>query len=86
MAIQRVVRQAESGPGRVRYRVLITGEECPPRTQEARVHFNLFIRWLDDNQSLLECGYAIPDKVVISHNGTSWQAEAEAEVEGKIGA
>jgi hypothetical protein len=79
--IQRQMRRSEIGAGRVRYRVLITGEECPPFTHEARVHQNLFIRWLADNQAMLSCGYSVPDKISISHNGTCWEAVAEAEVD-----
>jgi len=81
VAIQRVQRKAVIGVGRVRIRVLITGEECPPQTHEARVHQRLFIQWLADNQHMLECGYTIPERIAISHNGTCWQAEAEAEVD-----
>ncbi len=79
--IQRQMRRAEIGAGRVRYRVLITGEECPPHTHEARQHQFLFIQWVAENQAMLQCGYSVPERIVISHNGTQWQAECEAEVE-----
>ncbi len=85
MAIQRQVRRAEIGEGRVRYRVLITGEECPPHTHEARIHQSLFIQWLADNQAMLQCGYSIPDRIVISHNGVCWQADCEAESDEPTG-
>lgn len=81
MAIEKVVRKAEISPGLVRYRVVVTGDNCPPNTHEARIHQNLFLHWLADNQHMLSCGYSAPDKIAISHNGTSWQAEAEAIVE-----
>ena len=81
MAIQRHVRKIEVAPGLVRYRVLVTGEECPQHTHESRIHLNLFIHWLADNQTLLECGLNILDTMRISHNGSCWQAEVEAEVE-----
>ena len=81
MAIQRQVKKAAISPGRIRFRVLVTGEECRPHTHEARVHQHLFLQWLADNQAMLECGYSIFDRLVISHNGTCWQAEAEAEVD-----
>jgi hypothetical protein len=81
MALQRTVRKVRIGPGLMRYRVLITGEECPPRTHEARQHQFLFLHWLADNQTMLECGYAIPERISVTHNGTCWQAEAEADVE-----
>ena len=84
MAIQRTVRKVPVGPGVVRYRVLITGEPCPPHTHEARQHQHLFLQWLADNQHMLECGYAVPDKVLITHNGLCWQAEAEADVEDSL--
>lgn len=75
-------RSAEIAPGRKRYRVIITGIDCaPPPTHEARVHQSLFIQWLADNQAMLACGYSIPERVVISHNGTAWQAICEAEVD-----
>jgi hypothetical protein len=41
----------------------------------------LFLHWLADNQHLLECGYSVPERILITHNGTCWQAEAEAEVD-----
>lgn len=78
--IKREQRRTEIGPGRVRYRILVTGEPCPPPpTHESRHHQFLFINWLADNQTLIQCGYSIPLRVVISHNGTCWQAECEAE-------
>jgi hypothetical protein len=81
MAIQRTIRRSEIGSGRIRYRVIIVGEECTPQTQESRQHQHLFMCWLADNQHMFECGYNIPTKITISHNGTAWQAEAEAEVD-----
>lgn len=85
MAIHRQVRKAEIGTNRFRYRVLITGDECPPRTYESRVLQSIFLRELADNQAVLECGYNVFDRLVISHNGTCWQAEAEAEVDEEPG-
>jgi hypothetical protein len=79
--IQRVVRKTEIGPKRIRYRVLITGDSCPPHTHEARIHQHLFLQWVAENQAMLQCGYSIPEKIAISHNGTCWQAECEAEVD-----
>ena len=77
---QRQVRRAEIGPGRVRTRVLVTGEPClPPPTHEARQHQYLFMQLLANNQDMLQCGYAIPERIVITHNGTCWQADCEAE-------
>lgn len=81
MAISRQVRKTQIGEGRWRYRVVVTGEECPPHTHEARQHQHLFLHWLADNQALLECGYSVFDRLTVSHNGTCWQAEAEAEVD-----
>jgi hypothetical protein len=79
--IQRTVRKASIGPGRVRYRVIITGDDCPFQTHESRIHQNLFLHWLADNQAMLACGYSVPDSIRVSHNGTAWQAECEAEVD-----
>lgn len=81
MAISRQVRKTQIAPGRWRYRVVVTGEECPPDTHESRQHQYLFMHWLADNQPLLECGYSVFEKLTVSHNGTCWQAEAEAEVD-----
>lgn len=83
--IQRQVRKTEIGPGRVRYRVLVTGEECPAGTNESRVNQSLLLHWIADSQSLLCCGYEIPQKVLITHNGRCWQAEAEADVDEEVG-
>jgi hypothetical protein len=80
MAVQRQVRRADVGPGRVRVRVVITGDPCaPPPSYEARTHHYLFMQLLANNQDMLQCGYAIPERIVITHNGTSWQADCEAE-------
>ena len=79
MAIERHVKKIEISPSRYRYRILVTGESCVPDTQESKRHQYLFLRWLADNQHLLECGFSIFSRLTISHNGTSWQAEAEAE-------
>lgn len=82
--IKRQVRKVPVAPGRVRYRIIVTGEDCPPSTHEARAHQFLFLQWLADNQPLLQCGYSVPERILISHNGTCWQAEAEAEVEEAV--
>jgi hypothetical protein len=79
--IHRQVRRVEIAPGMVRYRVLITGEDCPINTNEAKIHQTLFLDWLMDNKEMLNCGYQPFQKMSIRHNGTSWQAELEAEVE-----
>jgi hypothetical protein len=79
--IQQKRTSAEIG-GKVRHRVVVTGEECsPPPTNEARFHWRLMMQWLAENEHLLMCGYSVPDKIHIFHNGASWQAEAEAEVD-----
>lgn len=79
--VNRTQRKATVAPGRARIRVLVTTDECQPHTHEARIHQSLLIKLLADNPSLLDCGYSIPDRITISHNGQSWQAEAEAEVD-----
>lgn len=79
--VNRTERRAAVSPGRERIRVLVTTDECPPNTHEARIHQFLLIKLLADNPHLINCGYSIPDRITISHNGTSWQAEAEAEVD-----
>lgn len=79
--IKRRIQKTDIGSGMVRYRVVVTGEECPPRTHESRIHLSLFIKWLADNQTLLECGFCPPDWFKVSHNGECWEAVAEAEME-----
>ena len=81
MAIDRVVKKTQLAPGLVRYRVIVTGEECPPNTNEARAHQGMFLSWLAENQHMTVCGYEPFRRLVITHNGTCWVAEAEAEVE-----
>lgn len=81
MKINRDQRRATVAPGRVRYRVLVTTPECVPGSHESRVFQSLLMRLLADDLHLLNCGYAIPERITISHNGTCWQAEAEAEVD-----
>ena len=85
MPIQRHVKKVEIAPGLIRYRVIVTGEPCPSQTHEARIHLSIFLNWISDNQSLLECGYSSPQKITITHNDTCWQVEAEAEVEESSG-
>lgn len=67
------------GPGRVRYRVVVTGEPCAPGSQEATFMYYALLRQVADEQHLLQCGFSSPQRVLISHNGTAWQVEAEAE-------
>ena len=74
-------KKAEIGPGRIRYRVVITGEECIPETMESRVRQEIFMRELADTPALLHCGYHVFQKLIVKHNGICWQAEAEAEVD-----
>jgi hypothetical protein len=77
--IQRQVRRSDLGGGRVRTRVVVTGEPCPAGTYEARHHQFLFLQWIAENQHMVQCGYSIPERIVITHNGTCWQADCEAE-------
>jgi hypothetical protein len=77
--LQRQVKRTEIAPGRVRYRVVIIGEECPPNTVESRVRQAAFLQELADNPSLLFCGYSPFQRLLVTHNGACWQAEAEAE-------
>ena len=79
--MQRTIKKFNIAPSLVRYRILVTGEPCPAHTHESRQHLFMFLHWLADNQSLLECGYSVLDRLLITHNGTAWQAAAEAEVE-----
>jgi hypothetical protein len=74
---------ADIGTNRKRYRVVITGDDCPPPpTNEARRQQQLFLQALaDPMQQLLICGYSFPSRITITHNGTCWQADAEAEVD-----
>jgi len=68
-------------PGRVRYSVELTGEDCPKGTAEALVRQNLFLHWIADNQELLRCGIQQWDKLRIEHDGVCWKLNAEAEVD-----
>lgn len=79
--LQRQVKKTEIAPGRVRYRVIILGDECPQGTLEARKRQFDFMRELADNVNLLDCGYSPFQRLSIRHNGTCWQAEAEAEAD-----
>lgn len=80
MAMERQVRTSPLGPGKLRYRVVVTGEPCAPQTHESRRHLQIFLDWILSNQPLLDCGYDPPQVIKITHNGKSWQAESEAEV------
>lgn len=81
MAFTRKLTTADLGPNRRRYRVVVTGDDCPPHTYESRRQLALFLQALaDPMQNLLACGFSPPDRVLITHTGTCWQAEAEAEV------
>ena len=79
--VNRIVRKADLGGGRTRHRVLITGDDCPTGSQSIKAQLYVFMEWISANKYLLECGYNIPSKIIITHNGTCWQAEAEVEVD-----
>jgi len=84
MAVSRKVTRTvidPGSPGRVRYAVTLTGEDCPRGTQEATVRQSLFLHWIADNQELLRCGVERWEHIRIKHNGTCWQLDAEAEVD-----
>lgn len=71
-------------PGRVRYAIQLTGEDCPKDTQESKARQFLFLHWIADNQPLLLCGPQVWSKLRIEHNGTCWQLDAEAEVDEDV--
>lgn len=69
-------------PGRVRYSIVITGEDCPKDTMEAEARQMQFLEWIAGNQELLRCGIKRWEKINrIYHNGRCWQLDAEAEVD-----
>lgn len=65
----------------VRHAVKVSGDDCSPTGQDSYVHQQLFVRWLADNPALLRCGLAPFQKLVMEHNGTCWEARAEATVD-----
>lgn len=71
-------------PGRARYSLTLTGEDCPKDTVEAKTRQFLFLHWIADNQELLRCGTESWQKIRIEHNGTCWQLDAESEVDEDI--
>lgn len=73
---------AHGDPGRVRYSVTLTSEDCPKGTIEAATRQRLFMHWLADNPDLLRCGLAQWERITgIFHNGICWQLNCEAEVD-----
>lgn len=71
-------------PGRVRYAIDLTGEDCPPNTLEARLRQQLFLHWIADNQELLKCGLSDWQTISIKHDGVCWKLHAEAEVDEDV--
>lgn len=68
-------------PGRVRYKIRVTHDDCPKGTHEAMVRQFLFIQWLANNYDLLNCGPTRFETLRIFHDGICWVAEAEAEAD-----
>jgi hypothetical protein len=84
MAVARKINRvviSPGTPGRVRYMVRLTAEDCPKGSAEAEARQTLFLQWIADNQELLRCGIKRWEKIRIEHNGTCWQLDAEAEVD-----
>jgi len=81
VAIARWTKKIPVGEGRVRHRVIVFDNPSPKGTHEAVLQFRTFIQLLADDQHLLACGYGIPERLVVEHNGTAWQATAEAEID-----
>lgn len=77
----RQVRRVSIGPGRVRIRVVLTGPTCQAHTERARVAQAQMLQAVARDPTLLACGYQPFEKAVITHNGTCWQVEAEADVD-----
>lgn len=65
----------------VRYRTKITGEECTAGSHEARYLQHRMIQTLADTTSLLSCGPAIFEKLLMTHVDGHWVVELEACVE-----
>lgn len=79
MAINRKFTRVIIAPGFVRYSVRLTGEDCPQGTQEAKIQQYNFMQWLAGNMPLLDCGTEKFESLSIRHNGTCWEANAQAE-------
>lgn len=81
MAHSRTVKRVVIAPNRVRYKIRLTHDECPKGTHEAMVRQFLFVQWLANNYDLLSCGPSRFETLKVYHDGSSWIAEAEAEVD-----
>lgn len=81
MPISRDQKKTYIGPGQVRYRVVVTGDPCLAGSHEAKILFYMMLQQIANEPHLLQCGFSVPQRVSITHNGTSWQVEAEAESE-----
>jgi hypothetical protein len=81
MATGRKLTRVVIAPGLVRYSVRLTGDDCAQDSHEAKIQQFLFIQWLSGNMPLLDCGTEKFAKLHIFHNGTCWQADAQAEAE-----
>ncbi len=79
--IERKVTRVVIAPGSVRYSVRVTGEECTKGTHHAKVEQFHFIQWIANNMHLVDCGPEKFESLSIRHNGTCWEANAQAEVQ-----
>lgn len=79
--IARQVKRTTTSPGRARVRVVVTGDPCQRGTQLSRVCQAQLLEVVAQNHTLHACDYEPFERGVISHNGTCWQFEFEAEVD-----
>lgn len=79
--IARTVKKTATGPGRARLRVIVTGDPCPKGSDLSRFCQAQLLDVVARDHTLHACGYMPFERGVISHNGTCWQFEFEAEVD-----
>ena len=79
--MDRKVSSVSIGEGVTRHRVVLFDDyECAPGTQAANARFYNFTNGVFGQSTLLACGYSMPQRVLVTHNGKCWQIEAEADV------
>lgn len=79
--MKKILTKIKSGEYRIRYRVKVEDVPSEFGTSFARIRQRSFLKELIENDGVLTCGPVDFEKMTMSHNGSCWVAELEAETD-----
>lgn len=85
--MKKTTAKTRFGDKQVKHRTTLVddvGEDYPAGSLLCRVRQNSFLREVVQNPDVLNCGPMPFSKLVMKHNGTRWQIDAESDAEEEI--